>query len=49
MVQQLFEVLFLVSLIALVASPVVGALFLVWPRRNARLRPVQTSQVHARA
>jgi hypothetical protein len=48
MVQQLFETLFVVSLIALVAAPVVGALFLVWPRRHAP-RPVRMSQVHARA
>jgi hypothetical protein len=47
MVQQLFETLFVVSLIALVAAPVVGALFLVWPRHAPR--PVRTSQVHARA
>jgi hypothetical protein len=46
MVRQLFEVLFVVTLFALVAAPVVGVLLLAWPRRHAG-RIVRSSQIHA--
>ena len=46
MVRQLFEVLFVVSLFALVAAPVVGVLLLAWPRKPAG-RSVRASQIHA--
>ena len=49
MVQQLFGALFVVSLVALIVAPVIGALLLVWPRQNADRRIVRTAQAHARA
>ena len=48
MVRQLFDVLFVVTLFALVAAPVIGVLLLAWPRRLAS-RTVRTRQIHASA
>jgi hypothetical protein len=48
-VQQLFDALFEVTLVALVVAPVVCALLLVWPRGNTERRIARTGQMHARA
>ena len=48
MVQQLFEALFVVSLIALVMAPIIGVLLLALPRRTVG-RTVRTGQIHAHA
>jgi len=46
MVQQLFEVFFVVTLVALVAAPVIGVLLLALPRKQLD-RTVTASQIHA--
>ncbi len=46
MVQQLCEVLFVVTLVALVAAPIVGVLLLALPRKKVD-RTVHTNHVHA--
>jgi hypothetical protein len=49
MVQQLFEALFVVTLVSLVVAPVVGGLLLAWPRRSVDRGAVRIDPVHARA
>jgi hypothetical protein len=46
MAQQLFEALFVVSLVALVMAPIIGVLLLALPRSNTE-RAVHTHQIHA--
>jgi hypothetical protein len=46
MVQQLFEVFFVITLVALAAAPVIGVLLLALPRKKLD-RAVTASHVHA--
>jgi hypothetical protein len=47
MVQQLFEVFFVVTLVALAAAPIIGVLLLALPRKKLE-RTVTASQIPAR-
>ena len=46
MVQQVFEVSFVITLFTLVAAPILGVLLLALPRGNAE-RTVRARQIHA--
>jgi len=49
MVEQVFGVLFVLTLVAPVAAIVAGVALLAWPRGNVGRRVTVSRQVHARA
>ena len=46
MMLQLFEALFAVTLVGLVAAPIAGLVLLAWPRKRIARPIVPATQVH---